>query len=372
MRSPSCPASPGSPGSWSSPRCSAGACWATPTRRPTPCPTSCSSWSRRGRCRPCWCRRWWRSSTATAGRRPSGWPAPCSAAWPRLLAAVAAMAAVAAPWIMRAFTAGTDQAARDAKVRAGHAVPLVLPAPGRSSTPSAWSPRAVLNAEHRFNVPAVAPAVNNVVVLATYAAFWAMRDGAAPALDLTTAEKWVLAGGTTLGVVAFTAAAGGRRGARRLPPAPPARLARPHGAHASAGEGRGPAASWRWPRCSSSVVLVLANGVAGGVVTWTFAFAFFLLPFALFAVPVATTMFPGLARLHQAGRAGRVRRRRSAGACGPRWCCCSAPRPPSSRWPGRSCASPRSATPPTAVWRRWPTPSPPSPPAWSATGSSTS
>jgi putative peptidoglycan lipid II flippase len=51
-----------------------------------------------------------------------------------------------------------------------------------------------------------------------------------------------------------------------------------------------------------AVVLVLANGVAGGVVTWTFAYAFFLLPFSLFAVPVATTMFPSLARFHQGAR----------------------------------------------------------------------
>jgi len=37
------------------------------------------------------------------------------------------------------------------------------------------------------------------------------------------------------------------------------------------------------------------------VVTWTFAFAFFLLPYSLFALPVATTSFPRLARAHQAG-----------------------------------------------------------------------
>jgi len=46
---------------------------------------------------------------------------------------------------------------------------------------------------------------------------------------------------------------------------------------------------------------VLANGTSGGVVTWTFAFAFFLLPYSLFALPVATTSFPRLARAHQAG-----------------------------------------------------------------------
>jgi putative peptidoglycan lipid II flippase len=47
-------------------------------------------------------------------------------------------------------------------------------------------------------------------------------------------------------------------------------------------------------------VLVLANGTAGGVVVWTFALTFFLLPYSLFAVPVATTLYPGLARAYQA------------------------------------------------------------------------
>src|SRR3954454_5690818 len=79
---------------------------------------------------------------------------------------------------------------------------------------------AVLNSENRFNVPAVAPAVNNVVVMASYAVFWLLRDGAPPSLDLTTAEKVVLAGGTTLGVIAFTmlrARAAARRGSHLRP-----------------------------------------------------------------------------------------------------------------------------------------------------------
>ncbi len=111
----------------------------------------------------------------------------------------------------------------------------------------------------------------------------------------------MLAGGTTLGVVAFTAL--------------PAVAAIRSGFHLR------PRLDWRDPTVRTLgrrgawaggqlalaqvllvVVLVLANGVDGGVVTWTFAFAFFLLPISLFGVPVATTMFPGLARLHQSGR----------------------------------------------------------------------
>ena len=75
-----------SPGCWWPPPCSAPPTWATPTSRPTPCPTSCSSCSRPVRCTRCWCRRWWRCSTATAGPRPSGWrarwPGRRPLAWP--------------------------------------------------------------------------------------------------------------------------------------------------------------------------------------------------------------------------------------------------------------------------------------------------
>jgi len=43
-------------------------------------------------------------------------------------------------------------------------------------------------------------------------------------------------------------------------------------------------------------VLVLANRVDGGVVAYQAAYSYFLLPHALFALPVATALFPALAR----------------------------------------------------------------------------
>jgi putative peptidoglycan lipid II flippase len=217
-----------------------------------------------------------------------------------LLSAVVAIAAVAAPWIMRALTASSDQAVHDAEVELGTLflwffLPQVLfYALGLVAT-------AVLNAEHRFNVPAIAPAVNNVVVMATYVVFWAIRDGTPPRLDLTTAEKWVLAGGTTLGVIAFTtlpALAARRRGYGLRPRVDWGSPA----VHTLARRGAWAGGQLALAQVLLAAVLVLANGTSGGVVTWAFAFAFFLLPYSLFAVPVATTLFPGLARSHQAGR----------------------------------------------------------------------
>jgi putative peptidoglycan lipid II flippase len=111
----------------------------------------------------------------------------------------------------------------------------------------------------------------------------------------------VLAGGTTLGVLAFTLlpAVAVVRGGFHLRPRldwrdPVVRTVGRRGAWAGG--------QLAMANVLLAAVLVLANGVAGGVVTWTFAYAFFLLPFALFAVPVATTMFPSLARSHQGGR----------------------------------------------------------------------
>jgi putative peptidoglycan lipid II flippase len=222
-----------------------------------------------------------------------------------LLAALAALVALAAPLIMRAFTAGNDAATGPAKTELGTLFlwfflpQVVFYALGLVAS-------AVLNAENRFNVPAVAPAVNNVIVIATYVVFWMLREGAAPSLELTTTEKVVLAGGTTLGVIAFTtlpALAATRSGFRLRP-----RLDwREPSLAVLARRGAWAGGQLALAQVLLVVVLVLANGAAGAVVAWTFSFAFFLLPISLFSVPVAVTMFPTLARLHQAGRSADFR-----------------------------------------------------------------
>jgi putative peptidoglycan lipid II flippase len=217
-----------------------------------------------------------------------------------LLGALAAIGIVAAPWLMRAVTSGTaDPALHAAKTTLGTLflwffLPQVLfYAVGLVAT-------AALNAEHSFNVPAIAPALNNVVVIATYLLFQALRSGAEPSLRLTGLEKVVLAGGTTLGVVAFTllpALALARRGFRL----------RPHldwhepGVAVLARRGAWAGGQLALTQVLLAAVLVLANASPGGVVVWTFAFTFFLLPHSLFAVPVATTLYPGLARSYQSG-----------------------------------------------------------------------
>ena len=216
-----------------------------------------------------------------------------------LLATVAVAGALAAPWIARVLFTGTDDpATHDAQVRLGtiflwYFLPqVVCYAAGLVAT-------SVLNAHDRFALPAVAPLANNVVVITSCALFWWMVGGE-PSLDLSGAEIFVLAGGTTLGVVAFCGlpvVAVWRSNFsirpnldRRHPEV--RRLAR-----------RG---AWAGLFLASTqvllvVVLVLGNRVEGGVVAYQVAFQFFLLPYALFALPVLTALFPTLSRLHATG-----------------------------------------------------------------------
>jgi putative peptidoglycan lipid II flippase len=164
---------------------------------------------------------------------------------------------------------------------------------------------AVLNAQGHFSVPAVSPLINNVVVIATYVLFDALRHGAAPSLDLTVAQKSVLAGGTTLGVLAFCAApvvaavAGGFRFHR------PWALSDPRVTEF------GRQAGWAVAYIGVNQLVFLmimrsANSGAGTFSVWQTAWQIFLLPHAVLTVPILTTRFPALTLAAQGEEWGRV------------------------------------------------------------------
>ena len=157
----------------------------------------------------------------------------------------------------------------------------------------------VLHAQRRFVAPALAPLLSSVVVIASYAVFGMLGAGA----ELTTVSRTqllVLAGGTTLGVVVLTFS--------QLP------------AVMRTGFGWRPVLGWRDPALRSAVkagsygmgffavttlalvvTLVLANRVAGGVVAYRVAFAFFELPKALIGLPVAVALLPALSQRFNTG-----------------------------------------------------------------------
>lgn len=216
------------------------------------------------------------------------------------LAVLALLGAIAAPWLMGLLVSGvSDDRIREDQIRLGTILlwfflpQVVLYAANMVAT-------GVLNARGHFAVPAFAPLLNNVVVTASYLTFAALRDGAEPSLDLTGAQVAVLGLGTTLGVVAFCTA--------------------PVVAAVRGGVSLRPRFDWRHPRVRRiarlggwaaaflaatnvllGVVLVLANRVEGGVVAWNLALTVFLLPHALVALPVLTTLFPAMARHAVAG-----------------------------------------------------------------------
>ena len=203
--------------------------------------------------------------------------------------------AVVAPWVMRGLVAGVDDPAiRDDQIELGTIflwifLPQILfYAMGLVAT-------AVLNARDRFVLPVAAPIVNNVVVVAAYLIFDSMRGDAGPSLDLSAVEIAVLAGGTTLAVLTFTlvpVVAAVRSGVSLWP-----RFDRTHPAVRRIARDGAWAAAWlAGTQVLLGVVLVLANGVEGGVVVWQVALTFFLLPHALFALPVITALFPRMAR----------------------------------------------------------------------------
>ena len=159
---------------------------------------------------------------------------------------------------------------------------------------------ALLNARDRFLLPAAAPLLNNIVVIATYLVFAAMRGDQEPNLLLTGPEKWVLAGGTTLGVVVFCVAVGagawadGFRPRRPLSPRDPALV---HFGRQS---------TWAIAYLALQPLLVLvvirlSSAEAGNFIIWQTAWQVFLLPHTVLAVPILTTRFPTMSRQVQAG-----------------------------------------------------------------------
>ena len=216
------------------------------------------------------------------------------------LAGVAAIGMVVSPLLARLMVASEPSGAV-AHQKLDVMVPMVLVfVPQLLCYGLATATSAALHAKGRFVAAALAPSVNNVIVIVAALAFRASRGGAVADLHLSSWEFVVIAGGTTLGVLAYaltTAAALGRRGVRWWPQWRPK--------HPAVQNMR---QQFGWATLSivgtlvpTAVALALGNGAPGGVAVFVYAFAFFVLPHALVAVPIATTLSPRVADHWQAG-----------------------------------------------------------------------
>jgi putative peptidoglycan lipid II flippase len=217
-----------------------------------------------------------------------------------VLGAVTVVGLLARPWIMRALTVAVpDAGVRSAEVRLG-AFLLWLFLPQVLFYGLGAVATALLYGGRRFAAAAFAPVANNVLVIATMVAFRVLH-GPGAGLDLPLSQRLVLAVGTTAGVVAMAGVpmvalhrAGVRLRPRWDPASPDLRALVRAGAWG--------VAYLAMTQVLVGATLVLANRVEGGVVAYHIAFTTFLLPFAVLAHPVMTTVYPGLAADGHAGR----------------------------------------------------------------------
>ncbi|MQA94084.1 MAG: virulence factor MviN [Streptosporangiales bacterium] len=163
----------------------------------------------------------------------------------------------------------------------------------------------LLQSQRRFLAPALAPLLSSLVVIGAYLVFVPLAGAAAYQGDLTrlpeTAEL-TLSIGTTAGAVALVLTALVPALRTRVPLRPsftfPPGVAGRVRALATAG-----IATLLAQQASVVVVLVLANdrGGAGALGLYNYAWQIFLLPWAVLAVPIATSAFTHLSGRHSAG-----------------------------------------------------------------------
>jgi putative peptidoglycan lipid II flippase len=230
------------------------------------------------------------------GREREGWDAANALTSVALvgLVALSALVALAAPLIMRLLTIGVDDSVlRDREVALGTTF-LRLFAPQIAFYGIGMIMTGALHAYRMFGMAAVAPIFNNIVVIAVYITYAVMRSGRPPTVrGITDAETLVLGAGTTLGVVAMTVCLvpqlrrlGWRYRFRFQPSHPAVRRGARLGVWAL-----GYAGGYQ---AGLVIVLVLANRIEGGVAAYQWAYTFFYLPHALFAIPIFNVLFTAM------------------------------------------------------------------------------
>lgn len=231
-----------------------------------------------------------------------------------LLTVVSVIGFIAAPLIVKLFTIGVEQGvAADQEEVATSLLRLFMPQMlfyGLTALAT-----ALLNARRKFAAAAFAPALNNLLVSLVLFSLPVLA-GRKPDLQQVRDEPLLLLTlglGTTAGIVAMTVVLW-----------PPLRRAGVHLRFRF--DWRNPAvrqvgrlSGWTlgYVLCnqvSLLVVLILLNNrQAGGVSAYTYAFIFFQLPHALFAVSIMTTLVPELSAAAGRGDSRRYRERFSTG-----------------------------------------------------------
>lgn len=223
-----------------------------------------------------------------------------------VLGIVAIIGLALVPWIAELLTLGAPEGAIADRQRALSAFLLYFFIPQVVLYAFGTIATAVLYAQRRFTIAALAPIANTVVLVVVLVIFHVVHPGTD--LDLSLDDKLLLAIGATVGVVGFCGVpvvALWVKGFRFWP-----RIGRPDAAMRKLLGLSG----WAVLQHMGIGVLlaasiVMGNQVAGGVVAFQFAFVTFMAPFAILAQPVITTILPALALDASAGDDGWFARR---------------------------------------------------------------
>ena len=212
-----------------------------------------------------------------------------------LLVPVSAALALAAHPIVSVLLSGASGCDRDTLTSVGTRM-LIVFAPQVLLYGLAVVLYGILQSHRRFGAPALAPLLSSLVVIGAYAGFGAVGGAYVNRLaELPPRAEYLLSGGTTLGVLALVLTAVipvwrlhiRSRPTLRFPSGVGSRVRR----LAAAG-----VAALIAQDASVAVVIVLANryGADGSLVIYGFAWAVFVVPYAVLAIPITTSAFPEL------------------------------------------------------------------------------
>ncbi|MCA1710459.1 MAG: virulence factor MviN [Actinobacteria bacterium] len=231
-------------------------------------------------------------AVAAGDRETAGRTTSALLTWTVLvLTPVALLGLVLAPYLLRAVVGTSPSCGRPMLDVGGRMLLVFLPQVVLYGIGIVLA--GVLQAHRRFLGPAVAPLLSSFVVITAYLLYAA--QGRTPLADLSRAQELTLSAGTTLGVAVLSL--GLLVPLRRcdLPLRPT--LAFPEGVAAKV---RRLAVAGVAGLAAQQLALVVAlrlaaHGAEGSIVVFQVATALFLLPWAVLAVPIATSAFPDLA-----------------------------------------------------------------------------
>ena len=212
------------------------------------------------------------------------------------LSFVAILGAVFAPWIIRAYNVASHATgvAREEQLALGtfflrwFMPQIVFYGIGAIAG-------GLLNAHRRFAPPMFTPILNNVILIATFGIYFWLLQGKDPSVaGIDGPERYVLALGTTLGVVAMTVALW--PSLRRLGYRWHLRFDWNHPALRRLAKLSGWVVVYVLANQAAYFIIIALNArVRGGLTAYAAAFIIVSLPHAIFVVSIFTALIPGMA-----------------------------------------------------------------------------